>query len=330
MLRLWLGPGDLARVRFSDRLHPVGTAMLACQALREPAVAAAAPDLARRAGAETPLLRTLHHLLPPRGLLPDFLTPRDGVDSMEAGLAAIRSTAPRRVRAEVSAAYAHLPPSVLRRRFAAGDPDVLETLLTAIHGYFSDVLAPDWAALLEAHRARISMAAQRYVLAGVDGVLSGLHPRLRWRPPVLEIDTWRTPNPPRDRDVRLTGEGVILVPSPFAGQRPRVLTEPGRPALVVYPVGSTAAAASPPVTGDPLQRLIGRTRGAVLRRVAEPGRHTTSAVARDVGISVSSSSEHLTALRVTGMIASHRDGGAVIHHATPLGTRLLAQAGPRP
>ena len=47
MLRLWLRPADLTRIRFADRLHPAGTVLLASQALRQPSVAAALPTLAR-------------------------------------------------------------------------------------------------------------------------------------------------------------------------------------------------------------------------------------------------------------------------------------------
>ncbi|MEK8108062.1 hypothetical protein NKG94_29505 [Micromonospora sp. M12] len=76
MLRLQLGPADLCRVRFADRLHPVGIALLAGQWLRDPTVAALAPALAERAAvaegsasaqAATAILR---HLLPDRGACP--------------------------------------------------------------------------------------------------------------------------------------------------------------------------------------------------------------------------------------------------------------------
>ncbi|WP_406037902.1 hypothetical protein [Micromonospora sp. NBC_00898] len=55
---------------------------------------------------------------------------------------------------------------------------------------------------------------------------------------------------------------------------------------------------------DPLGRVLGATRAAVLRRLAEPGRHTTTALARAV--------DHT--------------GGAVRHRLTPLGLHLLGGA----
>jgi hypothetical protein len=317
MLRLWLEPADVARIRFADRPHPAGTVLLASQALREPSLAAAVPTLARRVAAAAPALRPLHHLMPPQGFLPDFLTPLDGVESIEDGLTAIRSTPARRVRSEVSAAYSHVTVSATRRRFAAADPQVLDLLVAAMRSYFHEVLAPDWQALARAQRHHVSEAANRYVLRGADGMLSGLHHGIRWRVPVLEVDAWQC------GEVRLGGHGLILVPSPFAGPRPRVLVEPDQPALIVYPVEPPTAMDGRRFPSDSLVRLLGRSRSAVLIETTRPGRHTTSSIARRVGISVSSSSEHLTALRAAALVSSRRDGGAIVHQATPLCRELV-------
>lgn len=138
---------------------------------------------------------------------------------------------------------------------------------------------------------------------------------------MLEVDAWQ------HGEVRLGGHGLILVPSPFAGPRPRVLIAPDRPALVVYPVAPPAAPAARRSPADPLVALFGRTRSAVLLQAARPGRHTTSTIAREVGISVSSSSEHLSALRAAGLVASRRDGGAIVHRATALCRELVSRPG---
>ncbi|MBG0566734.1 helix-turn-helix domain-containing protein [Actinoplanes aureus] len=318
MLRLWLEPADLTRIRFADRLHPAGTVLLASQALRQPFVAACLPTLARRVAESAPALRPLHHLLPSQGFVPDFVTPLEGLTSIEDGLEAIRSTPAKRIRAEVSAAYAHTPVSAARRRFASADPLVLGALVDAMRSYFHRVLAPDWPALNRTHRQVVSEAASRYALSGAEGVLTGLHQAIRWRAPVLEVDAWQA------GEVRLGGHGLILVPSPFAGPRPRVLVAPDRPALVVYPVEPATVPDSRRTTPDPLAGLLGRTRTAVLIHAAGPGRHTTSSIARQVGISVSSSSEHLAALRAAGLVSSRRDGGAVVHQATALSRDLVS------
>ncbi|MGN9908442.1 ArsR/SmtB family transcription factor [Phytohabitans sp. LJ34] len=299
MITLRLSPADLGRVRFGARPHPVGAAALASQVLR---------------GATVP--GPLRHLLPERGLLPDFVTPYQGLDSVEAGVDAIRSTPRRRVRADVTRAYARLPATPWRRRLADGDRETVELLASALGAWFDTELRPQWNAVALAHRRWVDRAARQWALSGVDGVLAGLHPSVRWRAPVLEVDTWWS------ADLDGTGAGVVLVPSPFAGPRPRLLVERGRPALLVFPVAPPPAAG-----GDALARLLGRTRAAVLRQLGEPGRHTTTTLARAAGVSLPSASEHTAALRAAGLLTSEREGCAVVHRLTPLGVEMLGGAG---
>jgi DNA-binding transcriptional ArsR family regulator len=301
VITLRLSPADLGRVRLVPRPHPAGAAALASQALH--GTVAAGP---------------LRHLLPARGMLPDFVTPYQGLDSVEAGLDAIRATPRHRVRADVARAYADLPATPWRRRLAAGDRDAVELLASALGGWFDTALRPQWSSLVLAYRRRVERTAREWAQSGVDGVLGGLGPAVRWRPPVLEVDTWWS------ADLDGTGDGLLLAPSPFAGPRPRLLVEPGRPALLVFPMAPPAAADP---AGDALARLLGRTRAAVLRRLAEPGRHTTTALARATGISLPSASEHATALRAAGLLTSDREGGAVVHRLSPAGVELLGGAG---
>ncbi|WP_341716681.1 helix-turn-helix domain-containing protein [Micromonospora sp. FIMYZ51] len=316
MITLRLGPADLARIRFGSRPHPVGTAILASQTLRDPALAARMPDLAARAQAASASTAALRHLLPARGLLPDFLTPYSGIDSVAAGIESIRATPRRRITAELTETYANLPPSLWRRRLVAADPEVLDLLMAAVHRYFDEVLAPVWSQLTLTHRSHVEHRARTYARCGVDGLLSELHPAIRWRPPILEIDSWWS------AELSGNGEGLLLIPGPFAGLRPRVLVPAGGPVLLVYPVQILTKRASTSI--DPLAQLLGGTRAAVLRQLAEPGRHTTTELSRRVGVSISSASEHAAALRAAGLIDSERSGGAKVHWLTPLGVHLLA------
>ncbi|MGN9808007.1 ArsR/SmtB family transcription factor [Micromonospora sp. BQ11] len=323
MLRLQLGSADLCRVRFADRLHPVGMAMMAGQALRDPTGSVMAPALADRAvaagadgvtGAAATMLR---HLLPARGRLPDFLTPFDGLESVTAGVEAIRATSARRIRAEVTAAYADVAASPLRRRFAAADPEALNLFGRAVDTWFGAVLAPHWAELTAAHRQQVAGAAQRLTMGGLAGLFAGLHPAIRWRPPVLEVRTWWS------GEVTGTGHGMLLLPTPLAGPLPRVLVQPGHPILLVYPAPMPPRVASP--TSEALGRLLGTTRAVVLRRLAESGGLSTTELADAAGVGLSSASEHATALRAAGLVTSDRHGGAVRHRLTPLGAHLLGE-----
>jgi DNA-binding transcriptional ArsR family regulator len=72
--------------------------------------------------------------------------------------------------------------------------------------------------------------------------------------------------------------------------------------------------------GD-LERLIGKTRAALLGALTEPA--STTGLAARTGIPVSSVSEHLAVLRATGLVATTRTGRFLLHQRTTLGTDLV-------
>jgi DNA-binding transcriptional ArsR family regulator len=53
---------------------------------------------------------------------------------------------------------------------------------------------------------------------------------------------------------------------------------------------------------------------------AEP---STTKLARTVGISISSASEHAAVLRSAGLLESERQGNTVVHRTTPVGQALI-------
>ena len=76
--------------------------------------------------------------------------------------------------------------------------------------------------------------------------------------------------------------------------------------------------------GEALAALVGRNRAAVLQSIADGC--TTTELAHRVGISLAAASQHASVLRGASLIATRRQGGAVLHVLTPLGAELL-QAG---
>ncbi len=73
--------------------------------------------------------------------------------------------------------------------------------------------------------------------------------------------------------------------------------------------------------GSALAALVGRNRAAVLQSVSDGC--TTTELARRVGISLAAASQHASVLRGAGLIATRRQGSAVLHVLTPLGAELL-------
>ncbi|EME99799.1 ArsR family transcriptional regulator [Streptomyces mobaraensis NBRC 13819 = DSM 40847] len=261
-------------------------------------------------------------LVPPRGYFPDFLTPAEGVLGLETGVEALRATPADRIHDELGrlSTVRTLPAWI--RSLAEGDARAFGKLITALHDYHEAAIAPYWAhiqARIEADRA---IRGRALLDGGADALLSSLPPTMRWHAPVLECDY------PVDRDLRLNGRGLLLVPSFFCRGNPVTLRNPDLTPVLVYPARHCAESA-PPVQDAPrsLGKLVGQTRSAVLGSIG--GGCTTSELARRVGVSAASASQHAGVLREAGLVLTLRHGSAVLHTLTPLGAALL-RGGHRP
>lgn len=188
-------------------------------------------------------------------------------------------------------------------------------LWQGMRAYFAACLQGDTWHRVQARKASAAAEfADDLAAGGLKNALNRLGPGIRFDGEILEVEG--VP----DREVTLTGKGLRLSPSVF-WQRP-AFAEQGfddRPVLV-YPVDSTPGLPEPPAS-DPLVGLLGRTRAEVLRAVV--GGAGTGEVARRLGVSAASVSEHATALRDAGLVATRRDGKRVRHMPTELGRRLL-------
>ena len=322
MLRIRFAAEDLGRVRVARRPHALWETVLSLHALqtrqrtvlpgwREAALARLSTPHASAA------LRILRPLVPVRGYFPDFLTP-DGGEAIADGIAAVLSTPRRRVAAELELLAAGGAAPVLGPFTSGGG---LGQLGDALAHYHQAALGPYLSrirALVDADRA---VRARALLDGGVEALLGTMRPVLRWRPPVLEADY------PVEQELSLDGRGLLLVPSVFCGRTPITLLDPSLPPTLVYPVGDGGGPDAPECAGG-LAALIGRTRGEVLCRLAgaEAGA-STGELARLLDISAASASQHASVLRRSGLVVSRRDGSAVVHHITPLGTALLRGGG---
>jgi DNA-binding MarR family transcriptional regulator len=98
-----------------------------------------------------------------------------------------------------------------------------------------------------------------------------------------------------------------------------VCTTPDGAPCLVY---ATLPASTMPEAGadDPLSALLGTTRAAILRLLAQP--HSTTGIAQELHISLANASEHTKILRTAGLIVTQRNRSAVSHSRTALGHRL--------
>lgn len=326
MLRVHFSEADLARTRLctaSDPLWDIAVSLHRLQT-RQGRWAYAEWHRTTRArlrekGLERAVRNVLLPLYPRAAYFPDFLTPFHGTDGLDAGLEAVLATPPRRVRVEIACLDRVVGAPSWAARLAERAPR--EEFVRLLRAYHDVAVAPyedQVHARVEADRAA---RCRTLMDGGVEGLLAGLGPSMRWERPVLHAAY----HPSVDRDLHLNGRGLLLVPSYFLQQRPIAFADPGLPPVLVYPLVHEPTAALPP--DDPaasLTALLGRARATALHAVAHGA--TTGEIARAAGVSASSASRHATALRDAGLITTRRNGPTVLHTLTPVGASVLRAA----
>ncbi|MFI8523893.1 ArsR/SmtB family transcription factor [Promicromonospora sukumoe] len=192
----------------------------------------------------------------------------------------------------------------------------------AAQAYHDEALAPFWPAIRCAVEADVAAHARTLTSGGTAALLSGLHRSVVWRDPVLSVAT------AVDGDLYLEGRGLTLQPVFFCGQAPFAPSDPELAPVLVYPVPHRSAWLRQPGAGRhdrALAALLGRTRAAALSALAHGA--STSELARHIGVSAPSASEHASVLRDAGLIASRRERNSVWHTLTPLGRAVLDSGG---
>ncbi|MDG9720917.1 ArsR family transcriptional regulator [Streptomyces sp. DH24] len=330
MLRIHFSDADLGRTRLAtapDPLWEVAASLHRLQSRRGRWAYAGwyrtARQRMRDQGLERLVRGVLLPLYPRAAYFPDFLTPAQGVGDWDTGVEALLATPPRRVRQEI----AMLDRTVGAPPWAAqlAGPKAREEFAGMLRAYHETVVAPygeQVQAGIEAERA----ARCRGVLDnGVEGMLAGLGPRMRWRPPVLDV---AYPRQAADRDLHLNGRGITLVPSYFNWGNPVAFADPELPPVLWYSLLHEPPAPAGPlgteVPGRSLTSLLGRAR-AIALYTASTGA-TTGEMARAAGVSASAASRHATALRDAGLVTTVRNGPSVLHTLTPTGASLLRAA----
>lgn len=273
------------------------------------------------------LTRTLRNLLlplvPRAAYFPDFLTPPEGVQGLDAGLEAILATPPHRVLDEVGQLARTSGAPAWAPRLA--EAKMRKELTDAMRTYHDTVIAPHSDRIQARIEAERATRARAVLDAGAAGIVQNLGPGLRWRHPVLHAVY------PEDRDLCLNGRGLLLVPSYFCWGNPVTFGDTTLDPVLLYSLRHEPHRTTLPGdlgSGASLAVLLGRTRATVLRGAATGA--TTGELARAAGVSASSASQHATALRDAGLIVSHRQASSVLHTLAPLGAALLRANTPAP
>ena len=255
------------------------------------------------------------------GYLPDFLTAAPRWDmTPDDELAALRTARLESVR--VDFAKMVLRSSGARQQALRDMHERPSRARAMIADAWSEVwdavLAPVWPQLERLLRADIAVRSRTIATSGIARMAAELHDRVRWGDGAVVVAMRR-----HSEQVDCRGSGLVLVPSVMSSWGCMVLTEPPAQPTLFYPArGVTAGWARDPVeTAAALGALLGPARAGILLSAGDA--RTTSQVAADAGIAISTASHHLSVLRGAGLIASERDGARMLHLRTPLGEAMV-------
>ncbi|MDO3687388.1 MarR family transcriptional regulator [Micromonospora sp. C28ISP2-4] len=316
---------DVAGVRFG--VSPANETVMSMWALADPArypvhlqwvdrarTTLRRPEVAARVGPLVELTR-------PRRWLPDFLTPaaRPGVE-MDGQLDQIAATPPGVVVQDLLATTPSRPLGPFGQALLADPAGLLPQLVEAVRVWYDEAIAPDWPRMRALLDADVAYRAAQLAEGGAGQLFERLHPSLRWLGDRVVSDD------PFERDFDLRGRGLALNPSVFTDRRVLWnLLEDSLPAGA-YPVRAvgTLWERTPAPEGDPLVRVVGAGRAALLHLLDTPV--TTTDLARLTGMSAGNVSQHLSALHAAGLVVRSRSGRHVLYRNTEVGAALLHAA----
>ncbi|GAB3950868.1 hypothetical protein GCM10027614_51960 [Micromonospora vulcania] len=183
--------------------------------------------------------------------------------------------------------------------------------------WYDEAIAPDWPRMRALLDADVAYRAAQLAENGAGRFFEQLHPSLRWHGDrVISDDTF-------ERDFDLRGRGLALNPTVFTERHVLWnLLEDSLPAGA-YPVRAlgTLWETSAPPPGDPLARVVGPGRAALLHLLDTAA--TTTDLARFAGMSAGNVSQHLSALHDAGLVSRVRQGRHVLYRNTEAAAVLL-------
>lgn len=324
VLRIHFTPDDLARTTVANAPDPLWEVLFSSfrfrDADRHPELMPWAQQVRNdhtRAARLGPGVRLLSVLGPRGPYIPDFLTPAESKDGLDAGLEAIMSTPRRRLRSELDRLAQRGPLPDWVRPLSDGDVDFLHRLTTELRVYYDSAIEPYRPLMQRGVETDRSRRMQGTTGRGIERLFTGLRAGVRWRSPVLEVE-YRI-----DKDLYLDGRGLRVVPSFFSRGTADSLADTSLAPILIFPIDHDSRWTAVDARGGrrSLEALMGTTRAAVLCAVG-PGATTTELALR-LTTSLASVSRHTAVLRNAGLITTQRIGAAVVHALTPLGISLL-------
>ena len=319
-----LAPGDVSAIRFG--VSPGHELCNAMRVLQRPEEHPLQWGWLRsvRSRMPRPAFELLATVIGPEGYFPDFFTSTPTWDMQPADeFTRLRQVSPELMRVDLAKMVQRSAGTRQRAiRQMLDDPLRARALLAdAFEEMWEAVLAPVWVQLERILRADIAVRARRITTDGLGGMVGSLHRTVRWSDDAVRVEL-RLHREAHD----CRGSGLVLVPSVMTTHGCSVLTEPPAQPTLFYPAQGVTETWSrdPGSAAAALGALLGPARARIL--LAAHAERTTSQVAADAGLAISTASHHLAVLRASGLVASRREGASVLHLRTPLGEAVIGAA----
>lgn len=323
-----LDVGELAATRFAA--SPLGETIRALQLLARPSPPAVNLPWLRWARAELdqrPLRvgRLWPLAVTGLGYYPEFLIPAPAGQwpAFADELARVAATPAAAVRASLRRVFADgpWPPAAAELLERPGCGQIAAELADC----HDRLVAPHWERIRAVLDADIAYRTGQLASGGARQLFRDMHPDLTWTPGTLALadaDTGRT-----RFHVEKGPDGLVLMPTVFgwpdvslrkATSTQTTMMYPARGAATVWHAIADQLAGG----GTHAERLLGATRARLLSSLRSPA--TTTALARQLGVTPSAISQHLRFLHRGGLLDRQRSGRAVLYQTSELGLALLS------
>jgi DNA-binding transcriptional ArsR family regulator len=325
-LKIALGVADLAATRFA--VSPLAETIKGLQLLARPdppLVNRPWIDWARDQLARRPLRVAALWPLVVTGLpvYPEFLIPAPlgRRPAFKDELARLASTSPRSVRVSLRNVFGDGPwPDSARELFERPVFDRITTELAECH---DRLIAPHWERIRSVLDADIAYRSGLLASGGARALFGDMHQDLRWAAGSLTIadaDTGQS-----TVWVELGRDGLVLMPAVLQWPLVSVSRATSTQTTLIYSARGAAtvwhAIEQRDAHGTVAEHLLGTGRARLLGILRSPA--STTALARQLGVTPSAVSQHLVFLHRGGLIDRQRSGRVVLYQASELGLRLL-------
>ena len=320
MISLRFGADALAHVRFG--ISPLVETIRSVRVLDDPAGQALhLPWVAEAREATRDLeLDVLRALQPTHTYTPDFvqLPPVSPLAEFADELERMAATPPDQVQAEIARAYSDRPLPASLERFMADPERAIAALSELLAGYWERAIGPYWSRIRALLEGDVLYRARQMADGGAQRLFADLDPSVRWSDGTLRIDKRA------EGSLDLDERGLLLVPSVFVWPVVSALVDPAWQPTLVYPARGVAMLWEPNAEPGPdgLAELLGRRRAMILAALDQP--RSTAELARRLGVTDSSVSQHLGVLNRAGWVNRHRVGRVVLYMRSPVGDAVFS------